>query len=64
MVGQFNAELPSCLFLRSRYEQVQGQSFRTGAACHVADKGFSVKFTLRQAAGNPMPLIFTLSQTK
>ena len=41
-VGQFNAELKSCLHFcgldTSRYK---GHSFRIGAACHAADRGFS-----------------------
>ena len=41
-VSQFNAELHHCLIFcgldTSRYK---GHSFRIGAACHAADKGFS-----------------------
>ena len=41
-VGQFNAALKSCLsFCGLDTSRYKGHSFRIGAACHAADRGFS-----------------------
>jgi len=41
-VGQFNTELQRCLsFCGLDTSRYKGHSFRIGAACHEADKGFS-----------------------
>ena len=41
-VGQFNAELHSCLrFCGLDTNRYKGHSFPIGAVCHAADKGFS-----------------------
>ena len=41
-VGQFNAELHRCLiFCGLDLSKYKGHSFRIGAACHAAEKGFS-----------------------
>ena len=41
-VGQFNTELHRCLsFCGLDTSRYKGHSFRIGAACHAAEKGFS-----------------------
>ena len=57
IVGQFNADLPSCLSFSGLYtSRYKGHSFRIRAACHAADKGSLMLKFARLAAGNPMLL--------
>ena len=61
-VGQFNTELHLCLsFCGLDTSRYKGHSFRIGAACHAAEKGFfSAQIQRGLAAGNPTLLSFTL----